>query len=88
LKIARLPAYKHLLELHKAQPGAVLLDIGCCCASFFFFFVQTPQTSAYFSITVGNDIRKAVADGWPVENAIAADINGGESDQVISYPHF
>ncbi|KAF7762654.1 hypothetical protein Agabi119p4_9247 [Agaricus bisporus var. burnettii] len=54
LKIARLPAYNHVLELRKTKPGAILLDIGCC---------------------FGNDIRKAVADGWPVEDAIASDLN-------------
>lgn len=32
LKIARLPAYNHVLELRKTMPGAILLDIGCCCA--------------------------------------------------------
>ncbi|EMD35921.1 hypothetical protein CERSUDRAFT_115828 [Gelatoporia subvermispora B] len=53
LKIARLPAYPHLLELGKERKGAILLDIGCC---------------------FGNDVRKAVLDGYPVDNIIASDI--------------
>ncbi|XP_006455459.1 hypothetical protein AGABI2DRAFT_75738 [Agaricus bisporus var. bisporus H97] len=62
LKISRLPAYEHVLQLQKTRPGAILLDIGCC---------------------FGNDIRKAVADGWPVENAIGSDIHG----EFWSYGH-
>ena len=27
---------------------------------------------------VGNDVRKAVADGFPVENVVATDIHPGE----------
>ncbi|EKM75909.1 hypothetical protein AGABI1DRAFT_131808 [Agaricus bisporus var. burnettii JB137-S8] len=62
LKISRLPAYEHVLQLQKTRPGAILLDIGCC---------------------FGNDLRKAVADGWPVENAIGSDIHG----EFWSYGH-
>ncbi|KAJ3574693.1 hypothetical protein NP233_g1602 [Leucocoprinus birnbaumii] len=58
LKISRLPAYKYLMQLKDDRPGAILLDAGCCSDR----------------ATVGNDLRKAVADGWPVENAIATDL--------------
>ncbi|PPQ84240.1 hypothetical protein CVT24_004344 [Panaeolus cyanescens] len=30
-----------------------------------------------FNIKVGNDIRKAVADGWPIQSAIASDLRSG-----------
>ncbi|EMD41445.1 hypothetical protein CERSUDRAFT_110022 [Gelatoporia subvermispora B] len=30
LKIARLPAYPHLLKIGKERQGAIFLDIGCC----------------------------------------------------------
>ena len=30
-----------------------------------------------FECTVGNDVRKAVLDGWPVENVIASDLRKG-----------
>ncbi|OCH94147.1 hypothetical protein OBBRIDRAFT_789486 [Obba rivulosa] len=53
LKIARLPAYPHLLKLGKEYERAIFLDIGCC---------------------FGNDARKAVADGYPVENVITSDL--------------
>jgi hypothetical protein len=31
---------------------------------------------------VGNETRKAVADGFPVENVIASDLRAGEIDRV------
>lgn len=30
-KLARLPAYKHLLALGKERQDPIFLDIGCCC---------------------------------------------------------
>lgn len=34
LKISRLPAYQHVLQILQTHPDAVLLDIGCCCPYF------------------------------------------------------
>ena len=34
--------------------------------------------------TVGNDARKAVADGWPVENVIASDLRPGEESVLFA----
>jgi len=28
-------------------------------------------------ISVGHDLRKAVVDGWPIENGIASDLHSG-----------
>ncbi|KAF8638313.1 hypothetical protein AX17_002333 [Amanita inopinata Kibby_2008] len=53
LKIPRLPAYKHVLQLSRQRQDAILLDIGCC---------------------FGNDLRKIVVDGWPVENVLGSDL--------------
>ncbi|KII89875.1 hypothetical protein PLICRDRAFT_159089 [Plicaturopsis crispa FD-325 SS-3] len=53
MKISRLPAYPHVLDLAKSRKDAILLDLGCC---------------------FGNDARKAVADGFPIQNVIASDL--------------
>lgn len=34
--------------------------------------------AARMHCAVGNDIRKVVLDGWPVENVIASDLNPGK----------
>ncbi|TFK45994.1 hypothetical protein OE88DRAFT_1638905 [Heliocybe sulcata] len=56
LKMARLPAYPHLLELGRERQDAIFLDLGCC---------------------FGNDVRKAVQDGFPVKNCVASDLENG-----------
>ncbi|KAI0066436.1 hypothetical protein BV25DRAFT_1878320 [Artomyces pyxidatus] len=61
LKISRLFPYPQLLKRGKERLGAIFLDIGCCCK-----FCAL--------IRLGNDIRKAIADGYPVENVIASDL--------------
>ncbi|EPT05431.1 hypothetical protein FOMPIDRAFT_127976 [Fomitopsis schrenkii] len=53
LQISRVPAYTQLLELGRARPDAIFLEVGCC---------------------FGSDMRKAVADGFPVQNCIASDL--------------
>ncbi|KAF8962730.1 hypothetical protein BDZ97DRAFT_2020498 [Flammula alnicola] len=63
LKIARLPGYKEALKLLHERKDPILLDIGCCCA--------------YRRTQIGNDARKAVVDGWPVQNVIASDLRKG-----------
>lgn len=35
------------------------------------------------SSLVGNDVRKAVVDGWPVQNVIASDIQPGQSHPFL-----
>ncbi|TFK87017.1 hypothetical protein K466DRAFT_646102 [Polyporus arcularius HHB13444] len=59
LKLARLPGYDKILTLGKTRKNPIFLDIGCCSA---------PS----YNDTVGNDIRKLVADGYPVDSVMAA----------------
>lgn len=33
LQISRVPAYTQLLELGRARPDAIFLEVGCCCKS-------------------------------------------------------
>ncbi|KAG6918961.1 hypothetical protein DXG01_010200 [Tephrocybe rancida] len=61
LKISRLPGYQSALKLSRDRPDAVLLDIGCCSNG----------------LAVGNDLRKAVSDGWPIQNVIGSDLQQG-----------
>ncbi len=73
LKMARLPAYPDLLKLRTERSDAILLDLGCCCES------TCPLCTLGSSPDnvrepVGNDIRKAVLDGFPVQNVIASDL--------------
>ena len=35
---------------------------------------------------VGNDVRKAVLDGWPAHNAIASDLSKGKPTHIILRP--
>ncbi|EPS99795.1 hypothetical protein FOMPIDRAFT_1163729 [Fomitopsis schrenkii] len=55
VKIARHPAYSHLLKLGRERDDALFIDVGCC---------------------FGNDIRKAISDGFPSKNCIGTDIQG------------
>ncbi|EJD05462.1 uncharacterized protein FOMMEDRAFT_78949 [Fomitiporia mediterranea MF3/22] len=73
LKISRLPAYPDLLELGNNRPDAIFLDFACCCMSDMCHCLSP----LLFSIPVGNDARKAIADGYPMENVIASDLQAG-----------
>ncbi|KAI0087640.1 hypothetical protein BDY19DRAFT_892981 [Irpex rosettiformis] len=53
LKLARLPAYDHVLTLGRERPDGIFLDLGC---------------------SFGNDSRKLVRDGYPVQNILAVDL--------------
>ena len=71
----RVPAYNHLLKLGTQREGAILLDIGCCCE------LPAAHDVTWVRLTsglVGNDVRKAVADGFPVHNVVATDIHPGQ----------
>jgi hypothetical protein len=68
--------YEHILKLGRERPGAVLLDIGCCCASKYHVVALILNS---FSVSV--DARRAAADGFPMENIIASDINNGNTLQ-------
>lgn len=36
-------------------------------------------------MTVGNDARKAVADGFPVENVVCSDLERGEITLAVEF---
>ena len=42
------------------------------------------------SVLVGNDSRKVVADGYPIENVIASDIQKGwsQGNSILSRPFY
>ncbi|KAI0687619.1 hypothetical protein BC835DRAFT_1448517 [Cytidiella melzeri] len=67
LKLARLPAYDQLLRLPQERENAIFLDLGCCCEA-------NTESLCLCCHTVGNDTRKLVRDGWPVQNVIASDL--------------
>ncbi|KAI0311427.1 hypothetical protein OF83DRAFT_1151055 [Amylostereum chailletii] len=76
LKMARLPAYPALLQLGRERPGAIFVDLGCCCAPP--SLCHTPACADITSsrlIAVGNDVRKAVLDGYPPENILGVDVS-------------
>ena len=79
MKVARLSAYQDLLKLGRERKGAIFLDLGCCC-TFSVDLFQCPMSFdrlIYPLSAVGNDVRKVVHDGYPVENAIASDLRRG-----------
>ena len=75
---SKVPAYNQLLKLGREREDAILLDIGCCCKS-----DNTASLERALTVrSVGNDVRKAVADGFRVENVVATDIHPGEHQDL------
>ncbi|THH28427.1 hypothetical protein EUX98_g5754 [Antrodiella citrinella] len=74
LKISRYPAYQDLLKLGRERSGALFLDIGCCCRSNYTVPDVKRKINTVIFTLVGNDVRKAVADGFPVDQALASDL--------------
>ena len=76
LRISRHPVYGDLLRLGK-EHGGILLDIGCCCK--LLVVLRTCSTVCLtYLVKVGNDARKAVSDGYPVDKVIASDLEPGK----------
>ncbi len=84
LKLPLLPGYDRLIKLGKERKNAVLLDIGCCCKS----FRATSPVDGYIYqcliCLVGNDVRMAAADGFPVKQIEATDLYGGPC--LVTWP--
>lgn len=81
LKTPTLSGYKQALSLLKERDRAILLDIGCCCefnafSHHLFLFL--------IALLVGTDVRKAVVDGWPIQDIVASDIQKG----IQTFIHF
>ena len=66
------------------ERDAILLDVGCCCESLTNVAEVTEQSTHIVLYIVGNDVRKAVADGYPAQNVITSDIEGGKEAQSVS----
>lgn len=73
--------YEGALQLGKER-HAILLDIGCCCGSL--ETVCITSTTYLHRVLVENDVRKAVADGYPAETVITSDIELGEEANTAS----
>ena len=78
MRISGLRNYPELLRLGKERPDAIFLDFACCCErhvpAVLLYWVW--ELMAWLGI-VGNDARKAIADGYPMQNVIASDIQPG-----------
>lgn len=72
LQISRHSFYDEFLRIGKSQPGALYLEVACCC-KFTFAVVRTLS----LCVSVGSDVRKAIADGYPIKNVIASDLYAG-----------
>lgn len=74
MKITRSPGYKQALKLLSERIDPILLDIGCCCP---YYLTISLLYFLTMYLPVGTDIRKAVIDGWPVNNVLASDLRQG-----------
>ena len=80
MQISRAPAYTQLLELGRARPGAIFLEIGCCCEFITYqSYANEADSRSVLNLEVGSDMRKAVADGFPIQNCVASDLRPGSS---------
>lgn len=87
LRIARLPAYPDLLRLGRERKGAIFLDIPCCCQYGLNNNDNVVDITRGKHIPVGNDTRKAVQDGYPIDNVVASDLHKGERPDLASIIH-
>lgn len=71
-RIRHLPAYPSLMQLVKERPDAIFLDYACACKHWKDTFI--PKYYSTESYQVGVDTRVAIADGYPVENVVASDL--------------
>lgn len=79
-RIVKHPAYEYVLKLGRERKNAILLDLPCCSK------LKLPHRFWLYNIilsTVGCDSRIIIADGYPSENVIAADLHGGKSFNVV-----
>jgi hypothetical protein len=70
------PSYRHLLDVGKFRKGAIFLDIGCCSENR--IIVATALLSPItYTLIVGTDARKLIADGYPLEQVVTSDLRQG-----------
>lgn len=65
--------YHEIINVGKLDPTALLLDLGCCRKFVFVFSLKLVLSNRFLS-SVGTDLRKAVFDGFPSEQAFGCDL--------------
>ena len=65
-----------MLKIGKSRKDTIFLDIGSCREDHSNKSVS-PKTDILI-ITVGNDARKLVADGFPLEQVVTSDLHQGD----------
>ena len=75
LSLSHLPGYDELLELGRSRDNSTYLDLGCLCNVIRGY--HHPRAQLINIQTVGVDIRKAIADGYPMKNVKATDLAPG-----------
>ena len=58
--------------LAKSEEIQYYIDIGCCRAA-----LSYPRSHELISIPVRENVRKAIDDGYPMQNVIALDLQRG-----------
>ena len=71
----RLSPYQDLLRTGKSRKEAIFLDIGSCGEKR--GNARLSENAQIFFIIVGNDARKLVADGYPLEQVVTSDLRQG-----------
>lgn len=69
-----MPAYQKVLKLGRERDNAIFLDIGCCCRLIRYIFRAFNISR---SDSVGDNIRRVVADGFPIDKVLGSDIEQG-----------
>ena len=78
LRICRQSQYQDLLKIGKSRKGAIFLDVGSCCENHNNTSISLKKQMAHIVIiTVGNETRKLVADGYPLEQVVTTDLHQG-----------
>jgi len=68
--------------------GTIFLDIGSCCeCPPAYLFKPEKMADISFIALVGNDARKVVADGYPLENVVTSDLHQGPFLCFRGYRH-
>lgn len=69
-----MPAYQRVLKLGRERNNPVFVDIGCCCK-----LVHSVSRAFHKprNGSVGDNIRRIVADGFLVDGVLGFDIEKG-----------
>ena len=78
LKMWRLSPYQDLLRTGKSRKDAIFLDLGSCGENRGNSSISKTESAQILSMIVGNDARKLVADGYPLEQVVISDLRQGD----------